>query len=127
MAFLFSGNCYQKNSRGGGPGICIITTFGVNQMLEHSTTQQTQDIVTLIAAHVSHEKKSSEGIAELLQMMKYRVESHTELLSGLLSMSQHGFQLDSFAHVLEELYSQSEEITQCLSLLTIPASSDEAH
>ncbi|OSP50579.1 hypothetical protein B7G55_10850 [Aeromonas hydrophila] len=96
-------------------------------MLEHSNTSETQDIVALIASHISHEKKSSESITELLQMMKNRVESHTELLSGLMSMSQHGFQLDSFSHVLEALYSQSEEITQCLSLLTIPASSDEAH
>lgn len=104
-----------------------ITTFGVNQMLEHSTTQQTQDIVTLFVTGNSHEKKSSEELRPLLILMKDRVESHTELLSGLLSMSQHGFQLDSFAHVIETLYAQSEEITQCLSLLTIPASSDEAH
>lgn len=96
-------------------------------MLEHSNTSKTQDIVTLIASHVSHEKKSSEGISELLQMMKDRVESHTELLSGLISMSQHGFQLDSFSHVLETLYSQSEEITQCLSLLAIPSGSDDSH
>ena len=96
-------------------------------MLEHSTTQQTQDIVTLFVTGNSHEKKSSEELKPLLVLMKERVESHTELLSGLLSMSQHGFQLDSFAHVLEELYSQSEEITQCLSLLTIPATPEDAH
>ncbi|MNH44989.1 hypothetical protein D3C79_1073090 [compost metagenome] len=59
--------------------------------------------------------------------MKERVESHTELLSGLLSMSQHGFQLDSFAHVIETLHEQSEEITQCLSLLTVPVTSEDAH
>lgn len=100
------------------------TTFGVNQMLEHSNTSDTQDIVTLIAAYISHEKKSSEDITELLQMMKYRVESHTELLSGLLSMTNNGFQLDSFNHVLEQLHSQSEEITRCLSLLVIPSNSD---
>lgn len=93
-------------------------------MLEHSNTSETQDIVALIATHISHEKKSSEGIIELLQIMKDRVESHTELLSGLMSMSQHGFQLDSFAHVIETLHSQSEEITRCLSLLVIPAGSD---
>lgn len=96
-------------------------------MLEHSNTSETQDIVALIATHISHEKKSSEDITELLHVMKGRAESHTELLSGLLSMSQHGFQLDSFAHVIETLHAQSEEITQCLSLLTIPATSDEAH
>lgn len=93
-------------------------------MLKHSNTSDTQDIVTLIAAHVSHEKKSSEDITGLLQMMKHRVESHTELLSGLLSMTNNGFQLDSFNHVLEQLYSQSEEITQCLALLVIPANPD---
>lgn len=96
-------------------------------MLEHSNTSETQDIVTLIATHISHEKKSSEGITQLLQLMKDRVESHTELLSGLKSMAQHGFQLDSFAHVIETLHSQSEEITQCLSMLAIPSSSDESH
>jgi len=96
-------------------------------MLEHSNTSETQDIVALIATHISHEKKSSEDITELLHVMKSRAESHTELLSGLRSMSQHGFQLDSFAHVIETLHAQSEEITQCLSLLTIPATSDEAH
>lgn len=93
-------------------------------MLEHSNTSDTQDIVTLITAHLSHEKKSSEDITELLQMMKHRVESHTELLSGLLSMTNNGFQLDSFNHVLEQLHSQSEEITHCLALLAIPASPD---
>lgn len=96
-------------------------------MLEYSNTSETQDIVTLIAAHLSHEKKSSDDVTELLGLMKQRVESHTELLSGLLSMQQHGFQLDSFSHVLETLYAQSEEITQCLSLLTVPVSPEESH
>lgn len=96
-------------------------------MLDYSNTSETQDIVTLFVTQNSHEKKSSEELKPLLVLMKERVESHTELLSGLMSMSQHGFQLDSFSHVLETLYSQSEEITQCLSFLTIPASSDEAH
>lgn len=96
-------------------------------MLDHSNTSQTQDIVTLIVAHISHEKKSSESITDLLQMMKISVESHTELLSGLLSMSQHGFQLDSFSHVLEKLHSQSEKITHCLSLLAIPVNPEDSH
>ncbi|XAG67409.1 hypothetical protein MRM75_12070 [bacterium 19CA06SA08-2] len=96
-------------------------------MLEHSTTQQTQDISTLLVTGNSHEKKSSEELKPLLVLMKERVESHTELLSGLLSMSQHGFQLDSFSHVIEALHAQSEEITQCLSLLTIPVGSEESH
>lgn len=96
-------------------------------MLNHSNTSEAQDIVSHMTAYLSHEKKSSEDITDLLSTMKNRVESHTELLSGLLSMSQHGFQLDSFAHVLEELYSQSEEITHCLSLLTTPVDSDGAH
>ena len=96
-------------------------------MLEHSTTQQTQDIATLLVNGNSHEKKSSEELKPLLVLMKERVESHTELLSGLLSMSQHGFQLDSFSHVIEALHAQSEELTQCLSLLTIPVSSEESH
>jgi hypothetical protein len=89
-------------------------------MLEHSNTSSYQDIVSLIAAHVSHEKKSSEDITPLLKMMKHQVESHTELLSGLLSMTNNGFQLDSFNHVLEQLHSQSEQITDCLRLLVIP-------
>lgn len=96
-------------------------------MLEHSTTQQTQDIVTLFVTENSHEKKSSEELKPLLTLMKDRVESHTELLSGLLSMSQHGFQLDSFSHVIQTLHAQSEEITQCLRLLTIPVSSGDSH
>ncbi|WP_461603669.1 hypothetical protein [Aeromonas salmonicida] len=96
-------------------------------MLEHSTTQQTQDIATLLVNVNSHEKKSCEELKPLLVLMMERVESHTELLSGLLSMSQHGFQLDSFSHVIEALHAQSEEITQCLSLLAIPVSSDESH
>jgi len=96
-------------------------------MLEHSTTQQTQDIATLFVTGNSHEKKSSEELKPLLVLMKERVESHTELLSGLLSMSQHGFQLDSFAHVIEALHAQSEEITQCLSLLTVPVTHEDAH
>lgn len=108
----------------GATTACASNYFGVNQMLEHSNTSDTQDIVSLIAAHLSHEKKSSEDIVQVLQIMKHRVESHTELLSGLLSMTNNGFQLDSFNHVLEQLHSQSEEITHCLSLLVIPAGSD---
>jgi hypothetical protein len=96
-------------------------------MLDHSNTSETRDIVTLFVTGNSHEKKSSEELKPLLVLMKQRAESHTELLSGLLSMSQHGFQLDSFSHVIEALYAQSEEITQCLSLLTIPVSSEESH
>lgn len=93
-------------------------------MLGHSNTLDNQDIVTLISAYISHEKKSSEDITQMLQILKHRVESHTELLSGLLSMTNNGFPLDSFNHVLEQLHSQSEEITHCLSLLVIPSNSD---
>jgi len=96
-------------------------------MLEHSTTSQAQDIVGLITTYISHEKKSSEEVSELLQIMKKSVESNTELLTGLLFMSQHGFQLDSFAHVLEELCSQSEKISHCLGLLAIPFIPDNSH
>lgn len=96
-------------------------------MLEHSNTSETLEIDTLMAAHLSHEKKSSEDLSELLGLLKQRVESHTELLSGLLSMQQHGFQLDSFAHVLDALYSQSEEISQYLTVLAVPVTVDGSH
>lgn len=97
------------------------------QMLEYSNTQPAEDCVNLAIALLSHEKKSSEDILNVLSALKGRVESHTELINSLLSMSEHGFSLGSFAHVLDELYSQSSEIAQCLSLLAIPVESDGAH
>ncbi|MFM5364066.1 hypothetical protein ACET98_23690 [Aeromonas veronii] len=96
-------------------------------MLNDSNTLESHDIVSHIAAYLSHEKKSSDDITGLMSMMKKRADCHTELLSGLISMSQHGFQLDSFSHVLDELYAQSEEITSYLSLLSIPSDSDSSH
>lgn len=96
-------------------------------MLNHSNTLETKDCVSLAIDLISHEKKSSEDIINVLSVMKHTVESHSELISGLISMSEYRFSLASFAHVLQELHSQSEEITQCLSLLAIPVDSDGAH
>lgn len=96
-------------------------------MLNHSNTLESKDCVSLAIDLISHEKKSSEDIINVLSVMKHTVESHSELICGLISMSEHSFSLGSFAHVLQELHSQSEEITQCLSLLAIPFESDGAH
>ena len=49
-------------------------------------------------------KKSSEEVLRVLSAMKGRAESHSELINSLLSMSEHGFSLGSFAHVLDELF-----------------------
>jgi hypothetical protein len=96
-------------------------------MLEHSNTLETQDIVSLAAAFLSHEKKSSEEVLRVLSAMKGRAESHSELINSLLSMSEHGFSLGSFSHVLDELFSQSEQITHCLNLLATSFDSEGSH
>jgi len=97
-------------------------------MLEHSNTLENQDILSLAATFLSHEKKSSEDMVEFLSIMKHRVDSHSELINSLLSMSEHSFSLGSFAHVIETLYSQSEEIANCLMLLSgTRVSIDEPH
>lgn len=97
-------------------------------MLDHSNTSESQDILSLTAAYLSHEKKSSEDVIRLLTIMRHRADSHTELINSLLSMSQHNFPLGSFSHVLEELYSQSEEMANCLMHLSaFPVGADESH
>lgn len=96
-------------------------------MLEYSNTHLAEDCVNLATALLSHEKKSSEEVLSVLSAMIGRAESHTELINSLLSMSEHGFSLGSFSHVLDELFSQSEQITHCLNLLATFFDSEGSH
>lgn len=97
-------------------------------MLEHSNTSATHDMLGLAATLVSHEKKSSEEMAQILSIMKNRADSHSELINSLLSMTEYDFSLSSFTHVIQTLHSQSEEISSCLLYLSAPSASlDESH
>lgn len=59
----------------------------------------------------SHEKISSESIQSIVSRIKLLSDQHENLLSGLISMSGQGYTLDSFGHVLESIYTQSEAIS----------------